>query len=353
MTTAIPALQGGLPGEAEAIEAIARMLREAVERDYPTGTLVRRDAHPKHHGLVRAEFAVDSAVPRELRHGLFAEPRVFPAWIRFSNGAPEVQDDHKRDVRGMAIKLVGVPGQKLLEDERDAPTHDFLLASAARFFVRNAIDYVAFSRAATRKPAIRLLGFYFGWNPLAWRLHELGALVSSFHRARHVLALRYWSQVPSRLGPHAVKYSARPLTTAPALPDNRSPNFLREAMAAHLAGQPASFEFLVQRQRDPVSMPIEDPTIEWREEESPFERVATITIPVQRFEAPEQMMLAEQLSFTPWHALPAHEPIGGINRVRRTVYQAISQYRHARNGVPRQEPSSLEIDPALVSARPS
>ena len=332
------------PPESESAEiaAIVATLTAALDRDAPVGGLVRRDAHPKHHALLRTAFVVGHDVPADLRHGIFSRPHRFDAWLRLSNGAPRVQPDEKKDQRGFALKLTGVEGPKLLEDERDAGTQDFLLASAPRFFVRTVSDYVAFAEAAAKRPRIRALGFFFGLNPLAWRLHELKALKSSLTHTEDLLATRYWSQVPSRLGPHVVKYSARPLEPAAPAVDN-GPDFLRARLASYLATQSARFEFLVQRQRDSRRQPVEDATVEWLESGAPFERVATIEIPPQQFDSPAQMALAEHLSFTPWHSLPAHEPLGGINRVRKAVYQAISAHRHTRNGVARREPTSLDV----------
>jgi len=109
-------------------------------------------------------------------------------------------------------------------------------------------------------------------------------------------------------------------------------------MAAELAGSDVCLDFMVQLQGSPKAMPVEDPTILWDERQSPFVKVATIRIPRQVFDTAEQNQLAEDLSFTPWHTLPEHEPLGGINRVRRVVYELISRLRHTVNGVPRQEP---------------
>lgn len=336
--------------EDAAIREIATLLAEKVRHDAAASGLARRDAHPKHHGLVRATFRVDASVPDDLKHGLFAAPHVYDAWIRFSNGAPRRQPDAKRDQRGMAIKLVGVPGEKVLDDEREATTQDFLLASSPRFFVRSVADFLSFTRAAVKTPAFRVFGFFFGPNPFRWRLYELNALMGSLGRATSPLATSYWSQAPYRLGPLTVKYAVRPLS-APPVPgtDRRSPDFLREAMADALGRGPAVFEFLVQVQRDPDRMPVEDSTVEWSEREAPFCRVATITVPPQAFGSDAQMALAEHLSFTPWHTRPEHAPLGGINRARRVVYETISRLRHDLNGVVRREPTSLEIDPELIA----
>ena len=310
---------------------------------------MRRDAHPKHHAVVRGELVVPADVPEDLKHGVFATPGRVPAWIRFSNGAPLAGPDRRRDQRGCAIKLVGVPGPKLLDSEREAVTQDFLLASAKCFFLRDASDYVGFARAAAKKPAFRVLAFFFGWNPWKWRGHEFRALVGGLTRARDLLSLSYWSQVPYQLGPHVVKYALTPIDPPPLLPDSRSPDFLRERLASHLAAHPARFAFSIQRRRNPGTMPIEDATVEWPLTDAPLERVATLEIEPQRFDSPEQMALAEHLSFTPWHSLPAHEPIGSINRMRREVYEAVSAHRHKRNGVIRREPTNMTIEADLIT----
>jgi hypothetical protein len=100
----------------------------------------------------------------------------------------------------------------------------------------------------------------------------------------------------------------------------------------------SSFDFLVQHQTCPTKMPIEDPVVEWPEGKSPYRKVATIYIPVQEFDTPEKNAAVEDLSFTPWHCLPEHRPLGGINRVRKAVYQTIARLRRDLNGVPSTEP---------------
>ena len=54
------------------------------------------------------------------------------------------------------------------------------------------------------------------------------------------------------------------------------------------------------------------------------------------------MAFCENLSFTPWHSLPQHRPLGAVNRVRRTVYESVSKKRHALNQTPRKEPTGDE-----------
>jgi hypothetical protein len=330
------------PEEAAAITEIDRMVRAQVERDFPPGVRpARRDQHPKAHGCVRAEFTVDADVPDQLRHGLFATPGTYPAWIRFSSASSKIIADSNKDAHGMAVKLMGVEGEKVLPEEGHETTHDFVLANSRVFFVRSATDNVAFVKAFTRG---KLMTFFFGWNPLRWRLHELVNLLRATRQTVfNPLQIQYWSETPYKLGPHAVKYSARPL--APRTDTQRvssADNFLEEAMVRQLGMQEVSFAFLVQRQTDPVKMPVEDPTIVWDEAASPYQRVATIRIPHQTFDSDAQKAFGENLSFTPWHSLPEHRPLGNTNRIRRVVYESISTLRHELNGVPRREPTGDE-----------
>lgn len=346
MMTVDTGFNGPDPEEQSLSRAIADMLVASVRRETPHGSVARRDAHPKHHAILRAECRVDPDAPAALRHGVFATPRTYPAWIRFSNGSPRVQPDSRRDQRGMAIKLLDVPGAKLLADEAEATTQDFVLASSPRFFIRTVRDYVEFTRAATKRPPLGLLAYFFPGAPWRWRLHELRALAASLQRADDLLRLRYWSQTPYRLGPHVVKYSARPLEAGAGPAEarsRRSADFLREALEQRLRSGAARFELLVQRQTDTASMPVEDSTVLWDEARAPFVRIATITIPAQEFGSAARRALAEHISYTPWHTLPEHVPLGGVNRARRVVYDAVSHARHALNGTARREPTSLDL----------
>jgi len=113
-------------------------------------------------------------------------------------------------------------------------------------------------------------------------------------------------------------------------------------MSKTLKQKDACFNFYVQLNKGNFeTMPIEDATKLWDAKTSPYIQVAQINIPKQEFESKEQMQFCEDLSFTPWHSLPEHKPLGATNRVRKTVYETISNYRHTQNGVQRKEPNSF------------
>ncbi|MGI8776638.1 MAG: catalase [Acidimicrobiales bacterium] len=335
------------PEEALAIEQIVSLARATLEHNYPAGVRpVRRDQHAKAHGCVRAELEVTADVPARLRHGLFREPGTYPAWIRFSSSAPGPKPpaDSKRDAHGMAIKVMGVEGPKVMASERDAQTQDLIVANSKVFFCRNASDYV---QLATKMSEGKFLQFFFGLKPFRFRLREfVNVMVATQQKIANPLQIRYWSQTPAALGPHAVKYSAEPRSETkgsnpkPASTGNDS---LEDAMKRQLDAGGCSFDFMVQVQVDPTVMPVEDPTIPWKERLSPFQKVATIRIPAQQFTSDAQKAFAENLTFTPWHTLPEHRPLGGINRVRRVVYEVMSELRHEKNGVAQHEPTADEL----------
>ncbi|MEQ1639072.1 MAG: catalase family protein [Methylococcales bacterium] len=313
------------PNEAAAIQKIVQLLEESVRAEAKT-ELARRGAHAKAHGCVKAEFRILDKLPEEVRFGIFKSPRTYPAWIRYSNGAGKVQDDSVGDARGMAVKLKNVEHSK-------TGRLDLVMINHPVFFVRNAADYVEFQNALAEDSPVKF--FFPGFNPFNFRLHEFGIVNAIKDKTvTNPLDTQYWSTTPYRLGNTAMKFSARPCTTASKYNDTTTPNFLRDNMQKQLIPNEACFDFMVQLQRIPSAMPIEDPTLEWREEDSPFIRVAQITIPIQTFSTPEQLAFCENLSFTPWNTIPEHQPLGGINRVRKTVYEAISRIRHELNNQP-------------------
>lgn len=325
------------PGEAACIQNLAVRLKAKIIRDN-SGGIMRRDAHPKMHGVVKAEFTVEAGLPDALRVGLFAEPKTYSAWIRFSNQSGTVNPDIDRDLRGMAMKLMCVPGEKLLQHDKHAQTQDFILISAKVFVTRDVEEFDAMIRALTGSLWAKISFFVAHWRVTL-------NLVKSMKRCANPLQIRYFSTTPYLLGQNAVKYCATPrVNNSDAIPDTPDDNYLRGAMARQLAQRDAVFDFAVQLQIDADEMPIENPAKEWDETLSPFRKVATIRILRQEFDSDLQREFGENLSFSPWHSLPEHRPLGGINRARKVVYELISQFRHQRNQAPRNEPVDWNID---------
>src|SRR5690606_30718448 len=114
---------------------------------------------------------------------------------------------------------------------------------------------------------------------------------------------------------------------------------------------PVVFDFLIQFQTNPVTMPIENASVVWSPRESPFLPVATLEIPVQTFDRPRQLAFARNLSFNPWHSLPEHRPLGNQNRARKAIYLATSRMRREINREPHIEPTGAEVFEEVPAVR--
>ena len=328
------------PTEAHDTAIIIQALEAFVKTEHPA----MRDAHAKGHGCVKGEFTVDPNVPAALRAGVFAQPRSYRAWVRFSNSSGARQPDEVGDARGLAIKLLGVDGPKVLAQEAGAQTQDFVMFNYPAFFIKDAADYVAFLTMAAQHKEQQ----FFDERP-----HQAANFKAASSRTTGVLDQRYYSVAPSLLGDQATKFSAFAVDCATGAaiapkggePPKDQPDFLRHGMVEWLKAKDACFTFAVQPQTDPATQPVEDPTIEWPESKAPFIPVARLHIPKQTFDSPAQQAFCENLSFTPWHAVVAERPIGGINRIREPVYMAISNLRHRLNSAPHIEPNGTETFP--------
>jgi hypothetical protein len=309
----------------------------------PSGQKAVRDAHPKILGCCKATLRVPADLPLHLAHGIFAPGASYRAWVRFSNGADQIQSDREKDGRGIAIKVCGVPperGDRLPGgDGAESTTQDFNLIDHPVFFVRDTRDYVQFVHdKRTGKSGLRF--FFPGLT--GWRLRELVNAIRVKKRPDNVLGQRFFSMTPFRLGPHVVKIAARPLGPAQSPPAGTADaDALRASLSAQLQAGPARFAIEIQRQRPGMS--VEDATQLWCEDDAPFEKVAELVIPAQKPDTAERLLFGDRLSFSPWHGLSAHRPLGSLNRLRRAVYAAIAAERRALNGdAPPFEPTGEE-----------
>lgn len=323
------------PDEAAIAEEIADAIERSIRKQYVSGNALR-DAHPKAHGCVRAEFHVLPTLPDKLAKGVFIPGKTYQAWIRFSNASPNAaKADIKRDARGMAIKLLAVPGEKIIGGE--AATQDFIMINHPVFFANEPGHYRSLIQDTNS-------GSFFKKLHIPFALGAKGTMIalSLNTRISNPLQARYWSMVPYQLGlgadRQAVKYSARACSAErDPMPDHPGHNFLRDALKNSLQKKDACMEFLVQP-RTSNTLLVEDSMTEWKEADAPFYPAAVIRIPEQVFDTPEQNKFCENLSFTPWHSLPEHKPLGAVNRLRKVIYERVSRVRHEMNAAKRQEP---------------
>ncbi len=336
--TTVSKLEKKPQDEQEHIDSLIATLREKMKRDY-IGQAIRRDAHPKLHGCVSASFRIADELPERCRVGLFSQTaKSYDSWIRFSNQNGTIAPDKNKDIRGMAIKLMGVEGPKLLDGEESCSNMDFIAISHPAFVTKDVAEFDGLIKGLTGGK-IKLLKF------LAKHPRVAKNLIASLKSHSNPLEITYFSVAPYLFGKEAVKYIIKPSTKINTpVPSKSGDNFLREAMRKRLNDGSASFDFYVQfRKHEKIKqLPIEDPGVPWNESDTELIKVATIDIHQQEFDNPDRDEFGDQLSFNPWRCLEEHRPLGGISRARRQVYRALSAFRHERNASAQNEPKSLE-----------
>ena len=305
------------PDEAAVTAEFIAFLKAASLRRDPTGP-IRRFNQGRAAGCVDAEFTVPPGLPDALRVGLFATPAVYRGRIRFANASSD--SDRDKDVRGMSIALFDVPGDNLTSG---SSRQDFVLNSHPVMPAPDAREFMELLKA--NESGLKR-AWYFATHFNAARV----ALASRQNHSCH-LDIPYWSTTPYAFGDgKVVKYMTRPTSAqVSTLPARRTDSYLRDALRAHLAAAEASFDLMVQFFVDDARTPVENAMVEWTKEVSPWHTVARIRIPTQSIDDPARTSRCEQMAFNPWHALAEHRPLGGMNRARREIYRALSEFRRS------------------------
>jgi hypothetical protein len=323
-----------LPDEEEMTRQITEQMCAFMSKHYSGGVALRA-GNTKTHGLLKADFVVPSDLPADLSEGVFQPARTYKAWVRFAGPGPFAPADvDDNGVLSMSIKLMGVEGEKLLDDEKF--TQDFTGISAPTFTTPNVRENLKLQkRIYDGTPVLYFL------NP--FDSHLLDAIQQGLYAKLrgNPLEATYYSCVPYMFGEsRAVQYSMKPCgTERTRVPKRPSPNYLREAMAKTLGERDVSFDFMVQFQTDSHRMPVENASVRWPEKLSPYRKVATLRIPAQVFDSPEQLNFDRNLSFNPWHSTAAHRPLGNQSRARKYIYLETSKFRQHMNGDVRVEPT--------------
>lgn len=320
------------PGEAERFESYARQIA-ALQAKIARDGKPARALHAKANLGLEATFEVHGDLPEYARQGLFAQPTTFRAYVRFSNGAARRQPDKKPDVRGMAVKLVGVGGEKLIPGMERALTQDFLLIRASSQPFRNADEFVPFVLAAENPVTLPFkMIARFGFARTFSLLKEL---TSGLGMPMPPLAMTsYYSALPIQFGPYAARFAFIPRESAVAAPRPKplGPDYLAEELGQHLEQAPVMYDFKAQFFVDEARTPIEDASVEWSEADAPYVTLGHLTLLAQDIHSTRGQKIAafvERLSFDPWHAQEELRPLGNMMRARNAAYRESTRTRGA------------------------
>ena len=357
-----------------------------------------RDTHAKSHAAVKGTLEIfdfdQEAIKGELKkrtsltasqlnaislkQGLLSLPKQYPVWLRFANGGFTVKNDYEPDTRSMAIKVMGVEGERL-EQSYESKTQDIIVHNSAFFFVKTIRDYHGFFSAVVEsKEAVKK---WLYQHPRQF----LALLKGTSSTPKSLLTEQYWSSSASALGlkpnfdasktslvpveyPAVIKYAFTPVSSQPphnnislqsrpgipklpffdrakalGLDPNQPDNYYRDDIIQALAKPDAQYcwDFGIQFQTNP-NMSIDDTTVLWKETESLFFTVGRLTVKHQIIDFEKQYDFCENLRFSPWNGLAIHSPVGCINRLRGIVYPVVASYRYQKRGLVHNEPTGNE-----------
>jgi catalase len=335
-------------GEAQAVDSLRASFTQILDttsKDYGHGF---RGVHAKGHAIARGRLSVRAGLPAELAQGLFATAGDYEAVLRFSTAPGDILDDAVSGPRGLALKILGVTGELLTGAEQDG-AQDFLMVNGPVFgaptpavFAKN-LKLLAKTTDKAEGAKVALSATMRVVESMIEAVGGQSSLISQLGGAPevHPLGETYFTQTAYRYGDHVAKFSLAPVSpglterTGDKVNVHNRRDALREDIADVMIEQGGVWELRVQLCTDLDTMPIEDPTVLWNETQSPFITVATLSVEPQagwthgRSEAQE-----DRLSFSPWHGLSAHRPLGAVNRARRTLYDFSADYRSGVNGCP-------------------
>jgi hypothetical protein len=302
------------PGEAEDFERFAKILADLQKA---RGGKMRA-LHAKQHAGLRAELEVLADLPEHLRVGPFEESKKYDAYVRFSNGSGAKAGDDKPDVRAVAMKILGVPGKKLIPGMEDETTQDFLLINTPALAFRSVDEFVHFAQASTSQALLPFRLFAkMGFGMFGF----LKRLLASAKKIDSLATEKYFTVAPIRFGAHAARLSLAPKQTDAG----RNGATLRDDLLARIKKAPVEWELRAQLfVKDDVT-PIEDTSREWPED-------VTAPIPLARLVVRDQEPvdeLVESLSFDPWHAVLELRPLGAAMRARSPAYRESQKTRGA------------------------
>jgi hypothetical protein len=376
--------------EEKYFDLVLKKTKFNMDKLYKNADTAFRDTHIKSHACVQATLEIfdfnEAEIKQKLsqitslteaqlneillKQGLLATPKQYPVWLRFANGRSQYKGDYVPDTRSMSVKIIGVEGERLPQSH-ESHTQDLIVHNTEYFFMKTIKDYYSFFSTVVQG----------GIFPILWLIFHpqekstLETITSRFPQS--LLTESYWSSSASALGlkpdfdpaktgvvpveyPAVIKYAFTPVSPQPPhspIPfSSRSESHLkqaktlgikdnhyREELIQALAKPDAEYcwDFGIQFQTKP-EMSIDDVTVLWDQDESPFFTVGRLTVKHQQINLDKQCDFCENLRFSPWNGLTVHRPVGALNRLRSVVYSLVGEYRHQKRRLNYQEPTGAE-----------
>ena len=342
------------PNEGQTIEQLNEAFDTILNRVAEHSGHAVRSVHAKSHGILEGTLTVDAGLPPELAQGLFAKAGEHKVYMRMSTNAGDILPDSVSLPRGIALKVLDVEGERLPDAE--GTTQNFIMVNGKVFQAPNAEKFLG-SLKLLAGTTDRVEGLKVAASTVLRgvnkALHAFGVdspTISSLGGAPNVdpLGETYNSLTPFRYGDYIAKFSLVPVApaltalTGTEIDASGRPNAIRETVRSEMAGIAGEWEFRVQLCRDLERQPVEDPTVEWKEDEAPFQRVGVLRVqPQDSWDPARVQVVDEEMRFSVWTGLAAHRPLGNINRARNAPYRHSAEFRERFNRCPIHEPGAV------------
>ena len=356
------AVETPAPDEAVIFDELSRVMQHITRTMASRYRHAYRPVHAKSHGVLVGTLEVLAGLPEPLAQGLFASPGGYPVVMRFSTNPGDLLADNVSSPRGLAVKVLSAPGDSVPQ-HAGAATQDFVCVNADAFSAPNPAKFleqiklfdktlevpegvkhaVSVSARATNA-VLGVVGLHSA------TLEGVGA------PAVHILGESFTTVAPLRYGSYVAKVGFAPgsenlkALTGQSVDLGDDYNELEELIKRFFRESAGVWDVKVQLALAPEPgakeeqnrFPIEDASKPWPKEESPWQTVGRITVAAQDSYSDErQRFVDEQMSFSPWHALAAHRPLGGVMRSRLKAYEEATKYRMQRNGRELVEPKAI------------
>lgn len=127
-----PSVEQPQAGEQTVFDDLSRTMQHITRTMASRYRHAYRPVHAKSHGLLVGTLEVLPGLAPELAQGLFARPAEYPVIMRFSTNPGDMLADDVSSPRGLAIKILNVPGQQVA-NSADGSTQEFVCINANAF----------------------------------------------------------------------------------------------------------------------------------------------------------------------------------------------------------------------------
>lgn len=362
-----PSVEKPEPDEATVFQELSQTMQHITRTMAGHYRHAYRPVHAKSHGVLAGTLNIPSGLPEPLSQGLFAHPGDYPAILRFSTNPGDLLADSVSSPRGLAVKVLNVPGE-MVPSHSGNTTQDFVCVNANAFTAPDPEGFLAQIKLFDKtlevpeevKHAVSLAAR--GTNAVLKAVHLSSATLEGIGApAVHPLGESFSTVAPVRYGDYVAKIGFAPgsdnlqALTGKGIDLGEDYNALELEIKKVLRHETAVWDVKVQlalaaapgTEEKDKDFPIEKADKPWPEEKSPWQTVARITVtPQDSYSDERQVTVDEKMSFSPWHALAAHQPLGGIMRARRKAYEEARKFRAQRNDREITEPKSADAIPA-------